>query len=162
MDRFDRPVLTSARYVQGPGRERARRSRKELGRSCASDEAIAQRCFEFVRDSIKHSWDLHLEGPGGTGLPVTCRASDALLHRTGFCYSKSHLLAALLRVNGLPAGLCYQRLTVGRQGPPYCLHGLDAVYLERHGWYQGETAVVTEPSLRLDIDALYAIVAGKV
>lgn len=139
MDRFDRPVLTSARYVQGPGRERARRSRKELGRSCASDEAIAQRCFEFVRDSIKHSWDLHLEGPGGTDLPVTCRASDALLHRTGFCYSKSHLLAAL-----------------------HCLHGLDAVYLERHGWYQGETAVVTEPSLRLDIDALYAIVAGKV
>ena len=130
---------------------------RELGRSCASDEAIAQRCFEFVRDSIKHSWDLHREGPGGIGLPVTCRASEVLLHRTGFCYSKSHLLAALLRVNGLPAGLCYQRLTVGTQGPPFCLHGLNAVYLERYGWYRldargnkpGVAAAFTPPFERL-------------
>jgi transglutaminase-like putative cysteine protease len=68
--------------------------------------------------------------------PVTCKASDVLLHRTGYCYAKSHLLAALLRANRIPAGLCYQRLTVGDVGPPFCLHGLNAVFLPEHGWYR--------------------------
>jgi hypothetical protein len=90
---------------------------------------VARRCFEFVRDEIRHSWDYRMN-------PVTCVASDVLLHGTGYCYSKSHLLAALLRANGIPAGLCYQRLTVGTDGPPFCLHGLNAVYLRNHDWYR--------------------------
>lgn len=90
---------------------------------------LARRCFEFVRDEIKHSWDFKQN-------PVTCRASEVLLHGTGYCYAKSHLLAALLRANGIPAGLCYQRLSIGDAGPPYCLHGLNAVYLEAFGWYR--------------------------
>lgn len=44
-------------------------------------------------------------------------------------------LAALLRANGVPAGLCYQRLTVAADGSPYCLHGLNAVYLKQHGLF---------------------------
>jgi hypothetical protein len=95
----------------------------------SGDEAVAQRCLEFVRDSIKHSWDYRLN-------PVTCVASDVLRHGTGYCYAKSHLLAALLRANGIPAGLCYQRLSLDGNGWPYCLHGLNAVYLRRHGWYR--------------------------
>ncbi len=59
-----------------------------------------------------------------------------LAHKTGYCYAKSHLLAALLRANGLPAGLCYQRLSVDDKGAPYCLHGLNAVFLKNHGWYR--------------------------
>ena len=35
-----------------------------------------------------------------------------------------------------PPPLCYQRLSVDDNGPPYCLHGLNAVYLTRHGWYR--------------------------
>lgn len=95
-------------------------------------QAIAQRCFEFVRDEIKHSVDYRMN-------PVTCKASDVLEHKTGYCYAKSHLLAALLRANGIPAGLCYQRLTIadeeGDDGP-FCLHGLNAVWLEEYGWYR--------------------------
>ena len=68
--------------------------------------------------------------------PVTCRASDVLKHGTGFCFAKSHLLAALLRANRIPAGFCYQRLSRDENGPPFCLHGLNAVYLEEHGWYR--------------------------
>ena len=49
---------------------------------------------------------------------------------------KSHLLAALLRANSIPAGLCYQRLTIEDEQPPFCLHGLNAIYLERYGWYR--------------------------
>ena len=89
----------------------------------------ARRCFEFVRDEIKHSSDHELN-------PVTCRASDVLAHRTGYCYAKSHLLCALLRANKIPAGLCYQRLAVAGDKPPYCLHGLNAVYLADYGWYR--------------------------
>lgn len=101
----------------------------ELANGCQNDEAIAKRCFEFVRDHIKHSWDYRLN-------PVTCKASDVLLHGTGYCYAKSHLLAALLRANAIPAGLCYQRLTIANDAPPYCLHGLNVVYLKHYGWYR--------------------------
>ncbi|PLX79184.1 MAG: Cro/Cl family transcriptional regulator [Desulfuromonas sp.] len=101
----------------------------ELAAGLGSPEEIARRCFEFVRDEIKHSWDFRLN-------PVTCRASDVLSHGTGYCYAKSHLLAALLRANGIPAGLCYQRLTIADDKPPFCLHGLNAVFLEPFGWYR--------------------------
>jgi transglutaminase-like putative cysteine protease len=96
----------------------------------ASDEVeIARRCFEWVRDEIRHSVDA-----GDT--VVTCSASEVLAEGTGFCYAKSHLLAALLRANGLPAGLCYQRLSIDGEGPPFCLHGFNAVLLPVHGWYR--------------------------
>lgn len=100
-----------------------------LSRGAKDENEVAKRCFEFVRDNIKHSWDYKLN-------PVTCRASDVLMHGTGYCYAKSHLLAALLRKNGIPTGLCYQRLSVYDSGAPYCLHGLNAVYLKEHGWYR--------------------------
>jgi transglutaminase-like putative cysteine protease len=90
---------------------------------------IARRCFEWVRDEVRHSLDA-----GDT--TVTCAASDVLAQRTGFCYAKSHLLAALLRANGIAAGFCYQRLSIDGLGPPFCLHGLNAVLLPAHGWYR--------------------------
>jgi len=102
---------------------------QELAAGLADKTGIARRCFEFVRDQIRHSWDYHQN-------PVTCRASDVLEQATGYCYAKSHLLAALLRANGIPAGLCYQRLSAGDKGPPYCLHGLNVVWLEEYGWYR--------------------------
>ncbi|MCG8428798.1 MAG: transglutaminase family protein, partial [Chromatiales bacterium] len=68
--------------------------------------------------------------------PVTCKASEVLEHGTGYCYAKSHLLAALLRANSIPAGLCYQRLTIEDDEPPFCLHGLNAVFHEEYGWYR--------------------------
>ncbi len=101
----------------------------QLAEGAVSEADLVKRCFEFVRDVIKHSGDYKCN-------PVTCAASEALIHGTGYCYAKSHLLAALLRANGIPAGLCYQRLTVGTDGPPFCLHGLNAVYLKDYGWYR--------------------------
>jgi transglutaminase-like putative cysteine protease len=102
---------------------------RRLAMPARSTTDIVLACFEFVRDEIAHSADFRRN-------PVTCRASDVLRHRTGFCYAKSHLLAALLRANGIPAGLCYQRLATGDEAAPYCLHGLNAVYLAGHGWYR--------------------------
>src|SRR5215510_616891 len=91
--------------------------------------ATARNCFEFVRDEIQHSGDAQCGR-------ATCAASDVLAHRTGYCYDKSHLLAALLRANGIPAGFCYQRLSLDGAGPPYSLHGFNGAYLPEVGWYR--------------------------
>ena len=89
--------------------------------------ATARACFEFVRDEIRHAGDHHAS-------PTTCRASDVLRERQGWCFAKSHLLVALLRANDIPSALCYQRLTIddGR----FTLHGLASVELPGHGWYR--------------------------
>lgn len=108
-----------------------------LANGCATPSDIVARCFAFVRDEIRHSGDYQRSAnPAPADNPLTCAASDVLRYRTGFCYAKSHLLAALLRANGIPTGLCYQRLTVDEVGPPFCLHGLNAVWLAGHGWYR--------------------------
>lgn len=91
--------------------------------------AIAKACFEWVRDEIHHSFDYRMN-------PITCRASDVLRYKTGYCYAKSHLLAALLRANGIPAGFCYQRLSIHDNGAPYSLHGFNAIYLPNFGWHR--------------------------
>ena len=83
----------------------------------------AQLLFEWVRDKIPHSKDIESD-------VVTCSASKVLKAGTGICFAKSHLLAALLRSVGIPAGFCYQVL---KRDPPYeglCLHGLNGVFLQ--------------------------------
>jgi len=92
-----------------------------------SDADSAQEAFEFVRDSIAHSWDIQSQR-------VTAKASDVLEHGEGICYAKSHLLAALLRHQNIPAGVCYQRLTLGDTPETgYCVHALNTVYLTSLG-----------------------------
>lgn len=117
---------------------------KGLTAGLKDEVAIARACFEFVRDEISHSWDAQAN-------PVTCMASDVLLHQTGYCYAKSHLLAALLRANGIPVGLCYQRLAIDGDVPPYSLHGLNAVYLQRYGWYRID-ARGNKPGVQAEFD----------
>lgn len=120
--------LKSTKYINWKHPEVLAKA-KALSKDLESKEEIAKVCFLFVRDKIKHSWDYQMN-------PVTYKASDVLKYSTGFCYAKSHLLAALLRANGVPAGLCYQRLTITENQPPFCLHGLNAIYLENYGWYR--------------------------
>jgi transglutaminase-like putative cysteine protease len=139
----------------------------EFGGNSDDDELVARRCFFWVRDTVRHSMN--------SGIPVvTCTASEVLRHRAGFCFAKSHLLAAFLRARGIPAALCYQRLAFDGANGGYCLHGLVAVHLRRHGWYRvdprGEKPGVTTdfcPPLErlaftprlpgeMDLDGLYA------
>lgn len=101
----------------------------ELAGDVCDDEEVARRCFLWVRDRVRHSSDHHLS-------VVTCAASEVLRHRAGFCFAKSHLLAALLRARRIPAALCYQRLALDDTATRHVLHGLVAVHLRRHGWYR--------------------------
>ena len=101
-----------------------------LSMGCKTDTEIAKNCFEYVRDDINHSGDYK-------DINTTCKASDVLKYKTGWCYAKSHLLAALLRANEIPTGFCYQRLSCSEYKKDiYCLHGLNAIYLKDYGWYR--------------------------
>jgi len=103
---------------------------KVLAEGCSTDVAIAKKCYEWVRDEIHHSGDYKDD-------ITTCKASDVLKYKTGWCYAKAHLLAALLRANGIPTGFCYQRLSCSEYLPDiYCLHGLNWIYLKEDGWYR--------------------------
>jgi transglutaminase-like putative cysteine protease len=90
-----------------------------------SDEAFAKAAFEWVRDEIQHSWDIQ-------DRRVTLTATQVLDQRVGICFAKSHLLTALMRAEGIPAGLCYQRLA---DGDAHVVHGLVAVHL-RGTWHR--------------------------
>jgi transglutaminase-like putative cysteine protease len=103
---------------------------ERLSLGCQTDVEVAKNCFEYVRDAINHSGD-HQDAL------TTYKASDVLKHKIGWCYAKSHLLAALFRANGIPTGFCYQRLSCSEyKDDIYCLHGLNAIFLEAFGWYK--------------------------
>lgn len=85
--------------------------------------ALIKATFDHVRDTVDHSMDI-----GGD--VATLKASEVIEHNEGFCYAKSHLLAALLRYNKIPVGFCYQRLIFHSIKAPYLvLHGLNGVYI---------------------------------
>lgn len=103
---------------------------------------FARAAFDFTRDEVKHSMDV--------GDPrVTVKASEVLREGVGLCFAKAHLLTAVLRAGGVPAGLCYQRLSNGKGG--HFLHGMVAVNLDGQ-WYRQDPrgdkpGVTTEFSL---------------
>lgn len=94
------------------------------GRDSPEDRVRA--LFEFVRDEIDHSLDVATD-------QTPCRASEVLAARTGLCYAKSHLLAALLRFAGHPAGFCYVRLADAERPGRFTLHGFNGVYWAADG-----------------------------
>ncbi len=115
----------------------------DLGRD-AMPRTVAARCFAWVRDNIRHSLD-HNDNR------VTLSAAEVLRYGTGLCYSKSHLLAALLRANEIPCGLVYQRLATSDSGSSFCLHGLNAVWLPEFDWYRMTREVIAMESERRSI-----------
>lgn len=93
-----------------------------LMQSAESETDLVRITYEFVRDEISHSADIDAQ-------KIIRIASEVLQTKHGICYAKSHLLAALLRRNQVPAGLCYQLLRGDNEASELVLHGLSAVYL---------------------------------
>ncbi len=104
-------------------------------------ERTARAAYEYVRDEIAHSVD-------AGRWSAAYRASDVLAQGDALCHGKAHLLAALLRVEGIPAGICYQRVEV--------LHGLVAVYWPGEGWVR-----IDPRGNRPGIDARFATVRAE-
>lgn len=94
-----------------------------IGTHSNNELEYIKNAYEYVRDCIAHSNDVGLND-------VTCKASEVLSRRHGICFAKSHLLAALLRVQGIPVGFCYQRLILDDDTAPFLiLHGLNGIFL---------------------------------
>ena len=93
---------------------------QELLAGLRDPEDRLRRLFSFVRDEIAHSLDRSPER-------ATCRASEVLTEGHGLCYAKSHLLAALLRIAGLPSGFGYVRVADADRPGRFVLHGFNAV-----------------------------------
>lgn len=89
-----------------------------------NDTGFIKRAYEYVRDNIHHSADIGED-------EMTCRASQVLKAGHGICFAKSHLLAAILRCKGIPAGFCYQKLILDDEAAVVLVyHGLNGVYLQ--------------------------------
>ena len=96
----------------------------ELYKQSEDNLDYIRNAYEYVRDRIPHSADVNAE-------EVVCSASEVLKTGHGICFAKSHLLAALLRYKGIPAGFCYQQLILDDEpAPELIIHGLNGVYLE--------------------------------
>ena len=97
---------------------------QELKDQSCDDADYIKRAYIFVRNEIPHSWDIQ------TNI-VSRTASDALINKTGICWAKSCLLAALLRANGIPSGISYQLLTIAEDDSlGHIVHALNTVYIE--------------------------------
>ena len=96
---------------------------KELQEKSDSQINYIKRTYEFVRDEIPHSWDIKAK-------VVSKNAAEVLENGTGICWTKSCLLAALLRGNGIPAGISYQKLTrADDDSDGYIIHAFNTVYV---------------------------------
>ena len=97
----------------------------ELKVGTSSTIEYIERTYEFVRDEIPHSWDVK-------SAIVSRKASEVLENKTGICWTKSCLLASLLRANGIPSGISYQLLTRADDDDSegYIIHALNTVYIE--------------------------------
>ena len=94
----------------------------ELKNQSTDDADYIKRCYFFVRDEIPHSWDIGAN-------TVSRTASEALINKTGICWAKSCLLAALLRANGIPSGISYQLLTIAEDDSQgHIVHALNTVF----------------------------------
>ena len=93
----------------------------------SNDEvSFIKSAYEYVRDNISYSADIDND-------KITCSASEVLKEGHGICFSKSHLLAALLRAKSIPAGFCYQKLTFDiNKTSELVYHGLNGVYIKEY------------------------------
>ena len=97
----------------------------ELKKQSNDELDYIENSYYFVRDEIPHSWDINSR-------IVSKNASDVLKNRTGICWTKSCLLAALLRANKIPSGITYQLLTRADDASEgYMIHALNTVYVDK-------------------------------
>ncbi len=117
---------------------------RALSAQGASAEERIRAAFEFVRDAIG---DALAEGHASEAVAFT--ASEVLREGAGLSYARCHLLAALLRAQGIPAGFGYQRLADPGCRNGFALHGFAAALLaEEERWLPLDPAGTGEDGAR--------------
>ena len=97
-----------------------------LSQNVKNEIEYIKAAYDFVGAKIFHSADINED-------IITCSASEVLEAGHGICFAKSHLLAALLRCKGIPAGFCYQKLILDDETAPVLIyHGLNGVYIKEY------------------------------
>ena len=97
----------------------------ELKKQSSDKLDYIKNSYYFVRDEIPHSWDINSR-------IVSRNASDVLKNGAGISWTKSCLLAALLRANKIPSGITYQLLTRADDASEgYMIHALNTVYVDK-------------------------------
>lgn len=115
--------LSASKYINGNDAVIVEKA-KDFQKKAQDEITLIKSIYEFVRDDIKHSWDVQDKC-------VTKYATEVLQEQVGICWAKANLLAAILRACGIPAGICYQRLTLGDVPESgFCIHALSAVYVK--------------------------------
>lgn len=115
--------LAHSYYIDWEDRDILQKA-KELKEMCEDEVDLVRKTYHFVRDEINHSWDVQDKR-------VTKKASEVLREQVGICWAKATLLAALLRANDIPTGICYQKLILTETPErTYCIHALNAVYMK--------------------------------
>ncbi|MGI6083886.1 MAG: transglutaminase-like domain-containing protein [Acetivibrionales bacterium] len=95
--------------------------------------------YKFTRDHIFNSFDINATS-------VTITASEVLDKGHGVCFARAHLLAALMRASGIPAGFCYQ-IRYYNDLERLVAHGFNGVYIqELDNW------VRIDASMHVDAD----------
>ena len=137
------PYLAYSDVVDGHSADMAEQARR-LADGGGGAFGIVRRSFQWVSNHIAHSMDCGAK-------TVPCSAGEVLAAGHGLCYAKCHLLAALLRANGIAAGFDYQRL--GDPDGGYALHGLTTVYLPATGWIRLDSRGRANGPVNLDSPA---------
>ena len=97
---------------------------RELKNQSDDNLDYIKRSYIFVRNEIPHSEDIETN-------MVLKTSNDVLKNKTGICWTKSCLLAALLRANGIPSGISYQLLTRADDASEgYMIHALNTGYIK--------------------------------
>jgi transglutaminase-like putative cysteine protease len=103
----------------------------KICKGLSGDIEIVRAVYYYMQENIPHSFSINAK-------EVTCKASEVVRYGHGICYAKANLLAAILRLNKIPAGFCYQRFIMDDSDlSRFVLHGFNAVYLGSIGkWIQ--------------------------
>ncbi len=119
------PFLMPSQYVNYTAENEAVRRSFALAGGQADDAAKAEVLYRFVADTIEYDYEkaAAVEAGSLTGyLPDV----DATLHDCkGICFDYSALLAAMLRVQGIPT-----QLVIGQVEPEGIVHAWNLVYLD--------------------------------
>ena len=97
---------------------------RDLIHGASNESEQIHTLYTYVRDDIAHSADIGQS-------KLVWKPAQIISSGHALCFGKSHLLTALCRVIGIPAGLCYQRIK--NKDGAFVLHGLAAVWLEDEG-----------------------------